>query len=49
LDPEKLEIEATNAYNQPTNNAVKDVIMVYIESSKHTREHTREDIRDKVV
>jgi hypothetical protein len=28
LDPEKLETKPTNAYNQPTNNGVKDVITV---------------------
>jgi hypothetical protein len=28
LDPEKLETEPTNAYNQPTNNRVKNVITV---------------------
>jgi hypothetical protein len=45
LDPEKLETELTNAYNQSINNGVKDVTMVYIEYNKHTRENTK----DKVV
>jgi hypothetical protein len=28
LDPKKLETELTNAYNQPTNNELKDVTTV---------------------